>query len=221
MRGEIKGWTFARMLYADGTTTRDAISAEKTKLEARLVQIPSEIAAYETSIANMQKDYDWLSSLDKSHQKSYQKDHGIHPHEAAAQLLNKIAAANAAISSLKQEKSRIPIRLEELQKQLDALVRGESDGLAKGLDKESAQVLGEIELQKEQARLEHDSKMQEIELQQAEQKAAEEKAVNEQGKNTKLIIGIIAVALLALIGFLIYRSRQAAKLAQTVNPLPS
>ncbi len=221
MKGAIKGWNFARMLSADGSTTHDALMAEKNKLEARVVAIPQEIAANEASIANMQKDYDWLSSLSKSRQKDYEKEHGEHPHQASYRLLNQINAAKAKIEALKGEKSRIAVRLEELNKQLDALVKGESDGLSKGLDKESAKALGEIELQKQQTQLAYDTKLREIEVAQAEKQAAKEATDDQKGKNTSLIIGIAIVAILAIVGYLIYRSRKAKALADvaTVQPL--
>lgn len=220
MRG-IRGWRFPRYYSADGSdsqSTRDAISIEKKNLEARLAQIPSQIAAYEQSIVRMQQDYDWLSSLDKSRQKSYQKENGKHPHEVSAAIVVKINEANNAIGSLRQEKSRIPQRLEELQKQLDSLVRGESDGLAKGLDKESAKALGEIELQKEKARFAHEAKILDIETQKAEQLAQKELEQNQteqtKGNNTKLIVGISVAVVLIIIGIIIYRKRMAKGIVQ-------
>lgn len=221
MGGEIKGWKFSRYYSADGSevSTREAISQEKKALEQRLLQIPKLIASTELSIKNKLVEYEWLSGLSTSHQRSYQKKHGKHPHEVARAYLTSINAAKATVASLKQENARIPALVKELQAQLESLVKGESAGLSKGLDKESAQALGEIELEKEKARLEHESKLQDIETQKAEQLAKEQLTQNEddKGNNTKLIVGISIAIVLIIIGIIIYKKHMAKGIVQPLK----
>lgn len=222
--GAIKGWDFSRYYSADGSkeqSTLDSLNAEKRKLEARLIAIPKEVSALNESIKNMQHEYDWLSSLNKRRQKSYEKEKGEHPHTTAHRYKKKIAAAKAKITSINTEKGRIPKQIEAIQKQLDTLIKGESDGLSKGLDKESAKALGEIELEKEKARLEHESKLQQIEADKqqrlAEEEVAQKEEAEQQGNKKGLIIGIAVVVILIIIGYVIYKKRMAK--AVNVQPL--
>lgn len=224
MGGEIKGWNFSRYYSADGSeekSTQNSITEQKKQLEARLLQIPSLISANEQAIARMQSDYDWLSSLDKRRQREYEKKNSVHPHEAAASVKNKINQTKAIVASLKVEQGRIPTQLEVLTKQMETLIKGESEGLAKGLDKESAQALGEIELEKEKAQLEHQAKLAEIEEKNAEQIALEEAqkraAGTDTGSNTKLIIGISITVVLIIIGIMLYRKQMAKGIVQPLK----
>lgn len=211
--GAIKGWEFTRFYAADGSvqqSTLDSLRSEKSKLEARILEIPKQMAGVKSGIARMQSDYDWLSSLSKSAQRSYEKEHGKHPHEVAHQIKQKIEAANATLTKLASEKSRLPEQIAVVQRQIDALVKGESEGLSKGLDKEAAQALGEIEVEKQQAQLEYEAKLQEIETQKAQRLAEEEIAgTNSNQSRTGLYIGIGVVVVLIIVGIAIYRSRMA------------
>jgi hypothetical protein len=223
--GEIKGWDFSRYYSADGSevSTGEAIRSDKKKLEARLLVIPKSLASIALSIKNKQHEYDWLSGLSKSHQRSYERKHGKHPHAVASAHLKSINSLKATTASLKQEQARIPVIIKELQAQLETLVKGESAGLSKGLDKESAKALGEIELEKEKARLEHESKLQDIETQKAETIAQEEaqqreeEKVDEKGNNTKLIVGISITVVLIIIGIIMYRKRMVKGIVQPLK----
>jgi hypothetical protein len=211
--GKIIGWDFTRYHSADGDdkSSQTAITEQIEKLEARLLEIPKLISSKKQAIARMQSDYEWLSGLSKSRQRGYEKDKGVHPHVVSANLKKKIGAMSAEITALGTEKSRIPKQLENLKGQINTLIKGESEGLSKGLDKETSKELGEIELNKQNAELAHQSKLQEIEAQKAEELAREQIEQNKGagGANTKLIIGISITAVLIIIGIIIYRKRMS------------
>lgn len=206
-RGKMIGWNFLRSadsFNADGSSTLDSLNSEKRRLEQRLVDIPKSIANYTHKIGLIRKDVQWLSSLSRSHKRSWEKKHGITTEKAIYDGNNNIANLTASINSLKIEKSRIPDQINSIEKQLDALVKGESKGLEKGLDKESAKELGKIEIEKQRQVIQHEKEMQQQEL------IAEQE--NQKAKSKKgLFIGIGITILLVIIGYVIYRKQVALK----------
>ena len=98
--------------------------------------------------------------------------------------------------------------MSNVQKQLDALVRGEATGLERGLDKETAQELGEMELQNEQEEIDHQRALRQVELDQ-QQASPEPKSLS---MGAKVAIGAGIVLLLAFVGYMIYKKRAAQKL---------
>ena len=227
--GKIKGWNFNRAYAADGSTssTIDALRADKKKLEARLVEIPKLIEQLTHSIKVAQGDIDWVKSLSNRKKKKWEEEKGVVAEEWVRNHENQVAKMKSQVTSMTAEKGRIPAQITAIQKQVDTLVKGESTGLEKGLDKETAREMGEIELQKEKERLAHERALREAELKvESEKRALEaeemrrehetkEKAAAEEkaGKNqTKLFIGI-GIALILLVGGFILYKRNKAKVA--------
>lgn len=228
MNGKIKGWNFLhtqRKLSADGSTTLDNLRAEKTKLETRLAQIPGLISELENVIKLKQQDIDWLNSLNNRRKKNWEKDNGgKRVEDVVYALTNDIVSVRAQITTMNNEKSRIPEQLKAIDRQLEALVQGESQGLSKGLSSKTARELGELEVQKTQTQIKQEEQLKAVEI---------EKAITEQQQQANkmsptlkwsLIIGSVALAI--IIGYVIYKRRlNASKLASPklatapVNPI--
>lgn len=177
-------------LSADGSTTLDSLKAEKQRLEARLTQIPITIANMQNSINLMSSDITWLEGLNNRRKKDWEKENGKSVEQAVYDAKNRIVDYNAQISAMNTEKSRIPDQIKAIDRQLEALVKGESDGLSKGLTTAHAQQLGQLFLQKEQEQITHETKMQEVELQQA-QAVAQAETEKAKGMNPQLKWGLI------------------------------
>ena len=177
-------------LSADGSTTLDSLKAEKQRLEARLTEIPRTIANLQNSINLMSSDITWLEGLNKRRKKDWEKENGKSVEQAVYDAKNRIVDYNAQISAMNTEKSRIPEQIKAIDRQLEALVKGESDGLSKGLTTAHAQQLGQLFLQKEQEQITHETKMQEVELQQA-QAVAQAETEKAKGMNPQLKWGLI------------------------------
>lgn len=185
-------------LSADGSTTLDSLKAEKQRLEARLTQIPITIANMQNSINLMSSDITWLEGLNNRRKKDWEKENGKSVEQAVYDAKNRIVDYNAQISAMNTEKSRIPDQIKAIDRQLEALVKGESDGLSKGLTTAHAQQLGQLFLQKEQEQITHETKMQEVELQQA-QAVAQAETEKAKGMNPQLKWGLIIGGSLILI----------------------
>src|SRR3990167_6854808 len=162
MLGKMKGWNFlGKKLSADGSTTNENLRTEKKRLEARLVEIPVIIARLRNGIASQEGDITWLNGLNNRRRKNWEKEKGKDLKQTVYDLTNAVANSKAQISSLDTEMGRIPAQIEAIDRQLDAMVKGESTGLSKGLTTAQAKQLGELELQKEQERSEeHTSELQ-------------------------------------------------------------
>lgn len=177
-------------LSADGSTTLDSLKAEKQRLEARLTEIPRTIANLQNSIKLMASDITWLQGLNNRRKKDWEKENGKSVEQAIYDAKNTTVDYNARIESMNTEKSRIPDQIKAIDRQLEALVKGESDGLSKGLTTAHAQQLGQLALQKEQEQITHETKMQEVELQQA-QATAQAEVEKAKGMNPQLKWGLI------------------------------
>lgn len=188
-----KMWNFflpKQKLSADGSTTLETLRAEKQRLETRLTQIPTTIANLQNSINLMSSDVTWLEGLNNRRKKDWEKENGKTVEKAVYDAKNRIVDYQAQIASMNTEKSRIPAQIEAIDRQLESLVKGESDGLSKGLTLAHAQQLGRLELQKEQEKITHETKLQEVELQQA-QAVAQAEVQKSQGMNPQLKWGLI------------------------------
>lgn len=214
MKGKIIGWNFKRHFdrsyNADGSTSLDTLTAEKKRLEARLVEIPKKISEINYSITATQNDITWLNGLSRSKRKDWEKANGKSVEDAVYYASQKVNEMTAQVSALGAEKGRIPAQITEVQKQLDALVKGEATGLELGLDKDTAQQLGEIQLEKERDKLAHERALREAELQKAEDANTES-----AGNGKKVIIIVSIVIVLAIIGYFIYKKKFAL---QPVKP---
>lgn len=202
----IIGWNFQRKYSADGSTTQQTLLAEKKRLEGRVTEIPGLISKIQNNINLTQSDIDWLNSLNNRRRKDWEKENGKNIEQVVYDAANQIVSWKAQIDQLNTEKSRIPGQIADIDRQLAALVKGESDGLSKGLDKTTAKELGEMALKKEQNTIEHEAAMQQVELQKAQTTAAK------SGMSTELKIGIVigSIIVLAIIGYMVYQHRQAA-----------
>lgn len=199
-------------LSADGSTTLETLRAEKQRLEARLTQIPTLVANLTNSINLMNADIVWLNGLNNRRRKNWEKENGRDLKQAVYDATNRIVDYKAQITALNTEKSRIPAQIEAIDRQLESLVKGESTGLSKGLTTAHAQQLGQLELQKEQEKLNHEAKLQEVELQKAQVEAQKAKGMNPQLK-WGLIIGGSILAVIIIV--YVIRSRKKALLAKT------
>lgn len=227
MRGEqVLRPDFGKAYAADGTSTLDALKAERSKLEARLKQIPIEIANLANTIRLRQEDINWLRSLSNRKRKKWEKEKGVDANTQIYRMEQAIVDYKARISSMSEEKKRIPAQITSITKQIDTLIKGESTGLEKGIDRETAKELGEIELQKERERLAHERSIREIQLkeEQAEQQRQaeaqqrkdeqEQKAAKVQAdeqKRNNVLIGIGAVIIIGIIAWIIYKRKFAVK----------
>ncbi|ASS50154.1 MAG: hypothetical protein A3D31_11340 [Candidatus Fluviicola riflensis] len=217
MLGKMKGWNFlGKKLSADGSTTNENLRTEKKRLEARLVEIPVIIARLRNGIASQEGDITWLNGLNNRRRKNWEKEKGKDLKQTVYDLTNAVANSKAQISSLDTEMGRIPAQIEAIDRQLDAMVKGESTGLSKGLTTAQAKQLGELELQKEQEQIQHEQQIQAVELQKA-QTEAQNAAKPKTGMSPELKWGLIigSVILTALVAYLIYKRRKANALLPT------
>lgn len=229
MNGKMKGWNFLsrqKKLSADGSTTLDTLRAEKNRLEARYAQIPGLISQIQNNIKLTQHDIDWLSSLNNRRQKNWEKENGgKQVGDVIYQAKNKIVAWKAQISTMNTEKSRIPEQIKAIDRQIEAMVQGESQGLSKGLNSATAAQMGLLELERAKEDIEKEQQLKELEIQKQQELTQMEiqKAKEQQGKLSptlkwSLIIG--GTVLLLIIGFVIYKRRLNAKALSTVVANP-
>jgi hypothetical protein len=219
MKGKILGWNFflpKQKLSADGTTTstNETLRAEKQRLEARLTEIPILIARMQNTVNVTSSDITWLGGLNNRRKKDWEKENGKSVEQAVYDAKNLVVDYNAQISALNAEKARIPDQIKAIDRQIEALVKGESDGLTKGFTKAHAEQLGAIELKKEQETITHEAQMQQVELQKA-QAEAQTAVQNAQGMSPTLKWSLIiggSVVLLVIIGYVIYKRKQAIAL---------
>lgn len=177
-------------LSADGSTTLETLRAEKQRLETRLTEIPKTIANLQNSINLMSSDVTWLNSLNNRRKKDWEKENGKSVEQAVYDANNRIVDYKAQIDAMNTEKSRIPAQIEAIDRQINALIDGESAGLSKGLTTAHAQQLGQLALQQEQEKITHETQMQEVELQQA-QAVAQAEVDKANGMNPQLKWGLI------------------------------
>lgn len=212
-----KFWNFflpKAKLSADGSTTLESLRAEKQRLEARLMQIPTTVTNLQNSINLMTSDIKWLEALNNRRRKDWEKENGKSVEQAVYDANNRIVDYTAQINSMNTEKSRIPAQIEAINRQLEALVKGESDGLSKGLTLAHAQQLGQLELQKEQDKIVHETKMQEVELQQA-QATAQAEAQKAKGMDPQMKWGLIiggSILVVIIIIVMVIRHKKALAL---------
>lgn len=222
MNGMMKGWNFLRKLSADGSTTQQNLIAEKKRLEARYAEIPGQVSKIQNSINLTQSDITWLNSLSDRRKKNWEKENGKDIDQVIWDANIAIVNNKAEIDKLNTERARIPDQIKEIDRQLASLVKGESDGLSKGLTAAVAKQLGEAELVKEQQKIEHENAIQQVQLQQAKAEAdtataaatAAKKGMSPQVKWGLIIGGTI---LLIVIGIVIYKRSQATGLPQPVK----
>ncbi len=231
MNGKIKGWDFLRRqkkLSADGSTTLDTLRAEKNKLETRYAQIPGLISQIQNNITLAQQDIDWLGSLNNRRKKNWEKENGgKRVEDVVYQAKNRIVAWKAQIDSLTTERNRIPQQIEAIDKQTEAMVQGESQGLSKGLNSAMAAQLGLLELERTKEDIQKEQQLKNLEIQKQQQLTQMEiqKAKAEQENKFSpalkwsLIIG--GTALVVIIGFIIYkRNLNASKALDTMAAGP-
>lgn len=218
MNSKIKGWQFLKRpktYSADGSTTLDNLRAEKTKLESRLAQIPGLISQIQNSIKVTQQDIDWLNGLNNRRKKDWEKDNGgKRVEDAVYEASNKIVGWKATITNLSAEKGRIPEQLKAVDRQLEALVQGESKGLSKGLSSATAKELGELEVKKEQDNIIQEQQLKAVELEKA--RTEQEKLEQQMSPVLKWSIIIGSVILVSVIAYIVYKKR-TLKLAEQVK----
>ena len=209
----MKGWSFRTVkLSANGSTTIQTLNDEKKRLDNRLIQVPVLIANLEKSTATIESDKNWLSALNDRRRKNWEEENKIKVVDAIARAERQIIENNATLVSLKTELASIPDKIKDVNRQIEALVKGESTGLTKGLDAASAQQLGELALQKEQNQIAFETQIQKAEI----QKLEEQKNTSgmSSGLKTGLIIGSILLTI-AIIGFIVYKKKQASQVLTT------
>lgn len=209
----MKGWSFRTVkLSANGSTTIQTLNDEKKRLDNRLIQIPVLIANLEKSTATIESDKNWLSALNDRRRKNWEEENKIKVVDAIARAEKQIIENNATLVSLKTELASIPDKIKDVNRQIEALVKGESTGLTKGLDAASAQQLGELALQKEQNQIAFETQIQKAEI----QKLEEQKNTSgmSSGLKTGLIIGSILLTI-AIIGFIVYKKKMSSQVLTT------
>lgn len=221
MLGKMKGWDFTRTYSADGSSTLETLTAEKKRLQTRLLEIPKIIPTLVASLNRAKRDIAWLKELKSLKRKRWENEKGTTVELAVHKYEQSIVKNTGRIISMRAEQKQIPIQIKAIQTQLDTLVKGESVGLEKGLDNESAKALGELELQKEKERLAHERAIREAELiaetkRQELQAEKDKEAMADQAKSGKfqkrLFIGI-GITLLLIVGGIIFYKRKLAKTA--------
>ncbi len=209
----MKGWSFRTVkLSANGSTTIQTLNDEKKRLDNRLIQIPVLIANLEKSTATIESDKNWLSALNDRRRKNWEEENKIKVVDAIARAERQVIENNATLVSLKTELASIPDKIKDVNRQIEALVKGESTGLTKGLDAASAQQLGELALQKEQNQIAFETQIQKAEI----QKLEEQKNTSgmSSGLKTGLIIGSILLTI-AIIGFIVYKKKMSSQVLTT------
>lgn len=223
MNGKIKGWTFLRperKLSAEGSTTNDTLRAEKNRLEARYAQIPGLVSQLQNTIKITQGDIDWLNSLNNRRKKKWEKENGNRRVEDVVyKATNDIVAWKAQIDSMNTERNRIPDQIKAIDRQLEAMVQGESQGLSKGLNSAMAAQLGLLELERTKDDIQKEQQLKELEVQKAKQ---EQESKMSPTLKWSLIIGGTVIAL--IIGYVIYKQRNASKIVPPnvgtpINPI--
>lgn len=209
---KIIGWDFKRNVRrgfsADGSSSLEILKSEKTRLEKRYVDIPKQITQIKQSIATIEQDKAWLSSLSNRQKRKWEEEHGANVEQTLRTMATKITELKAKITSLAEERKRIPQQLESVQKQLDTLVQGEATGLEQGLDKESAKELGELALESERDKLEHERAIREAEIEQQRLEAQQKQGSNQ----TRVWVILGAAAILAIIAYVVYKTKFAPKI---------
>jgi hypothetical protein len=213
MDTQMKGWSFRTVkLSANGSTTIQTLNDEKKRLDNRLIQIPVLIANLEKSTATIESDKNWLSALNDRRRKNWEEENKIKVVDAIARAERQIIENNATLVSLKTELASIPDKIKDVNRQIEALVKGESTGLTKGLDAASAQQLGELALQKEQNQIAFETQIQKAEIQKLEEQK------NTSGMSSSLKTGLIIGSILltiAIIGFIVYKKKQVSQVLTT------
>ena len=200
------GWNFSRSrknYNADGASSLETLTSEKRRLELRLVDLPKQIAQLKHGISVLQSGLDWINSLSNMKRKNWEKDNGTTVENQTRLVSTRITDMNAQVTALSSEKARIPEQLSNVQKQLDALVKGEAQGLEKGLDKETARELGEMELVNEQEQIDHDRAIRQAQLEQQIEEPVEEKEPMSTG--VKIAIGAGVLLILVIVGYMLYQ----------------
>lgn len=220
--GTIKGWNFfPRKLSADGSTTNETLRAEKTRLEARLVEIPVLISRLQNTIKLTEADIAWLESLNNRRRKDWEKENGKDIEQVTYDGTKNVVSYKAQVEALTTEKARIPAQIEAIDRQLEAMIKGESTGLAQGLSSATSKQLGELAVKKEQDKIVHEQAVQQVELQKVTQEAvtaqAQAKKMSPQMK-WGLIIGSVVV--LGIIAYVIYKRKAAAAAIAATMPKP-
>lgn len=209
----MKGWSFRTVkLSANGSTTIQTLNDEKKRLDNRLIQIPVLIANLEKSTATIESDKNWLSALNDRRRKNWEEENKIKVVDAIAKAERQVIENNAMLVSLKTELASIPDKIKDVNRQIEALVKGESTGLTKGLDSASAQQLGELTLQKEQNQIAFEAQIQKAEIQKLEEQ--KNSSGMSSGLKTGLIIGSILLTI-AIIGFIVYKKKQTSQVLTT------
>jgi hypothetical protein len=209
----MKGWSFRTVkLSANGSTTIQTLNDEKKRLDNRLIQIPVLIANLEKSTATIESDKNWLSALNDRRRKNWEEENKIKVVDAIARAERQVIENNATLVSLKTELASIPDKIKDVNRQIEALVKGESTGLTKGLDAASAQQLGELALQKEQNQIAFETQIQKAEIQKLEEQK------NTSGMSSSLKTGLIIGSILltiAIIGFIVYKKKMSSQVLTT------
>ncbi len=209
---KIIGWDFRRNMRrgfnADGSSSLEILKSEKARLEKRYVDIPKQIAQLDQSMNTIDKDRAWLSSLSNRQKRKWEEEHGANVEQTLRTMAAKITELRGKINSLMEERKRIPQQLESVQQQLDALVKGEATGLEQGLDKESAKELGELALENEREKMEHERAIREAEIEQQQLEAQQKQGSNQT--RVWVILGVAAI--LAIIAFVVYKTKFAPKI---------
>lgn len=183
---KIKGWNFLKKdepeghHSLDGSSSLDELQDELSKLEDRLVAIPSMITKKQNAATLKDNDAAYLLGLGWLKRRKWEKQNGKTVEQAAKQLKTEAEELRAEVSSLKTEKDRLPDRIETLQKQINTLINAESKGMEKGIDSDSAKQLGEIEVAKQQEALKHQQLMMQKQAQEAENSKEEKRGSQTQ-----------------------------------------
>ena len=222
MNGKIKGWTFLRpqrKLSADGgSTTNDTLRAEKNRLESRYAQIPGLISQLQNTIKLTQGDIVWLNSLNNRRKKKWEKENGNRRVEDVVyKATNDIVTWKAQIDAMTTERNRIPDQIKAIDRQMEAMVQGESQGLSKGLNSAMAAQLGLLELERTKDDIAKEQQLKEIEVQKAKQQQEEQQKKLSPTLKWSLIIG--GTALVLIIGYVIYK--RSLKAPKAVAPIVS
>lgn len=222
MLGTMKGWNFSPKLSADGTTSLETLRAEKARLEKRLAEIPGLITRLQNSINTLSSDIKWLSELSDRRARNWEEENGKSVKQAIYDGNIALAGMRGDMENLNAEKSRIPGQIAEIDKQIGILIQGESTGLSKGIDRATAQQIGQLELERTKNIVATEQATQQIQLQQAQQ-AADAAATQTPGMSSTLKWGlIIGVSVLVVIGVLYYiKQNKAMPVAAAIpnNPI--
>lgn len=207
---KISGWNFGQSIAqpevyyaADGARTLTDLRSSLDKLEKRLVELPSVLKNYQDIISRKQADINYLNGLSNRKKKKWSKDNGGKDvGQVVYELEKDIDVYEGKIASAKAEQKRLPGRISDLKKQIQALVEAESKGIEKGIDPDSAKQLGEIEVAKQQQELEYQKQMQQAQQKQAEQQQQQKEEEDKKSSQMQWVI-IAGVSLLVIIGIVV------------------